>query len=631
MKYRPEIDGLRALAVIPVILFHAGFNLFNGGYVGVDVFFVISGYLITTILIEDLENNRFSLISFYERRARRILPALYFVMFICIPFSWLWMTPTQWKVFSQSLGAVTLFVSNILFWRESGYFKSNAEELPLLHTWSLSVEEQYYLLFPIFLFLLWRFGKNKVFLTIVIISIVSLVLSEFGWRYKETANFYLTPTRAWELLFGSMTAFIIKKQGVKKNNLLSLIGVSAIFFSIFFYDKSTPFPSIYTLVPVIGVVLFILYADKDTYVAKLFSLKLLVGIGLISYSAYLWHQPILALSRIKIFFDEPSKILMFSLSISSIVLAFFSWKFIEKPFRTQGTISRSSIFRYSLIGGFVFISVAVLGQFEKILAFSEIKNKKLIEDIEFGSYGGGNIDRVDLVKNPKIILVGDSHARQYIIALREILPKTSIHSFDACLSLPGLINEYRGKTSSRTGCINHHKEYIDYIKNNNSINTIIIAQSWPKNLFDLSTRKILGYVDKSSESKIRFEKELSELFFIFQKLKLNVIVVGHVPSARAASKYMKNGFVECIYAFGEDLCDKEYSKEKRAGIMINNSLKKVSKSFNNVTFLDPFEALCDNINCFIIKNKNLIYSDHAHLTKYGADLIADKLKKYIGE
>ena len=173
MKYRPEIDGLRALAVVPVILFHAGFELFSGGFVGVDVFFVISGYLITSLLIEDIENKRFSILHFYERRARRILPALFFVMLVCIPFAWMWMLPSQMKDFSQSLVAVSLFASNILFWRESGYFAATSEEKPLLHTWSLAVEEQYYVLFPIFLILAWRFGKNRVFWMIFVMAAIS--------------------------------------------------------------------------------------------------------------------------------------------------------------------------------------------------------------------------------------------------------------------------------------------------------------------------------------------------------------------------------------------------------------------------------------------------------------------------
>ena len=220
MKYRGEIDGLRALAVVPVMLFHAGFELFGGGFVGVDVFFVISGYLITTILIEDIENKRFSIINFYERRARRILPALFFVIFACIPFAWMWMDLSQMRDFSQSLVALSLFASNILFWTESGYFAGAAEEKPLLHTWSLAVEEQYYLLFPIFLILAWRFGKNRVFWIIVFMSALSLLLSEWGWRNDAIANFYLAPTRAWELFAGSIAAFVVQKQGVKKNNLI---------------------------------------------------------------------------------------------------------------------------------------------------------------------------------------------------------------------------------------------------------------------------------------------------------------------------------------------------------------------------------------------------------------------------
>ena len=347
MKYRPEIDGLRAMAVLPVILFHAGFELFSGGFVGVDVFFVISGYLITTtILIEEIENKRFSIVNFYERRARRILPALFFVMLICIPFAWLWMLPNQMKDFSQSLVAVSLFASNIFFWRESGYFAAAAEEKPLLHTWSLAVEEQYYLLFPIFLILAWRFGKNRVFWMIVLMAAISLLLSEWGWRNKATANFYLAPTRAWELFAGSIAAFVVHKQ-VKKNNFLATLGLAAIVFSIFFYDENTPFPSVYALAPVLGVVFLVLYADKETIAAKLLSTKGLIGIGLISYSAYLWHQPLFAFARIRSI-EHPSVLLMSALSLISFVLAYFSWRYIEKPFRDKNMLSRTQIFSASL-------------------------------------------------------------------------------------------------------------------------------------------------------------------------------------------------------------------------------------------------------------------------------------------
>ena len=208
MHYRQEIDGLRAVAVIPVVLFHAGFEIFSGGYVGVDVFFVISGYLITSILIRELEQGEFSLVRFYERRARRILPALFFMMLVCIPFAWAWMTPSQIEDFGRSLVAVSLFASNILFWRKIDYFAPAAEENPLLHTWSLAVEEQYYMFFPLFLLLAWRFGRTRVFYMIAAIAAASLLFANGAGATMPVANFYLAPTRAWELLAGSLCAFI---------------------------------------------------------------------------------------------------------------------------------------------------------------------------------------------------------------------------------------------------------------------------------------------------------------------------------------------------------------------------------------------------------------------------------------
>ena len=364
MKYRAEIDGLRALAVVPVILFHAGFELFSGGFAGVDVFFVISGYLITTILIEDIENKRFSLVNFYERRARRILPALFFVMLVCIPFAWMWSFNQQYKEFSQSLVAVSLFASNILFWRKTDYFSTATDEKPMLHTWSLAVEEQYYVLFPIFLILAWRFGKNRVFWMIVVMAAMSLLLSEWGWRKQTTANFYLAPTRAWELFAGSIAAFMVRKQGVQKNNLLALLGLAAIVFSIFFYDETTPFPSVYTLVPVLGVVLLVLYADKETFASKLLSTKVFVGVGLISYSAYLWHQPLLAFARWRNYGNDLTTNMSTWLILMNLVLAILTYQFIETPIRKKTFLSsRKAIFTFSILGFALFISVGLSGHF----------------------------------------------------------------------------------------------------------------------------------------------------------------------------------------------------------------------------------------------------------------------------
>ncbi len=200
MEYRREIDGLRAVAVIPVILFHAGFNTFSGGFVGVDVFFVISGYLITSIIVAEKNAGSFTLLNFYERRARRILPALLFVMLACLPFAWLWLPPVDLKYFSESVAAVPLFASNILFWRTTNYFAPPAELIPLLHTWSLAVEEQYYVIFPLFLLVAWRLGKTRIAAFLFFVTIVSLAAAQALSAVKPAATFFLLPMRGWEIL-----------------------------------------------------------------------------------------------------------------------------------------------------------------------------------------------------------------------------------------------------------------------------------------------------------------------------------------------------------------------------------------------------------------------------------------------
>ncbi len=337
MQYRSEIDGLRAMAVIPVIFFHAGFEWFSGGFVGVDVFFAISGYLITSIILKEKNRDTFTIAKFYERRARRILPALFFVTLCTLPFAWFWMLPLQLKDFSQSLVAVSVFASNFLFWIESDYFAAEAEEKPLLHTWSLAVEEQYYVFFPLFIILLWGFGRQNLVYIIAVVSVFSFALAEYGWRYYPTANFYLAPARVWELLAGALCAFYLFDRRPLKSNLLSGLGLALIVYSIFALDETTPFPSVYTLAPVIGSCLVILFGAGNTVVARFLSTKVLVGIGLISYSAYLWHFPLFAFARIRTL-AEPSSLLMLALSLMAFTLAYFSWRYIERPFREKRVV-----------------------------------------------------------------------------------------------------------------------------------------------------------------------------------------------------------------------------------------------------------------------------------------------------
>lgn len=369
MRYRRELDGLRAIAVLPVIFFHAGFHILSGGFVGVDIFFVISGYLITSNILTEKQAGTFSLIEFYERRARRILPALFFVMLACLPFAWLWMLPSDLKSFSQSLIAISVFSSNILFWQESGYFDIAAELKPLLHIWSLGVEEQYYLLFPVFIMCTYRLNKRLVIGIFIGVALTSLALAHWGSFNKPVATFYLLPTRAWEMLIGALVAFYLRSKydglSVIYNKLASqfasIFGLLLIGYAVFAFDKSTPFPSLYSLIPTVGAALIILFATPQTIVGRLLASKLLVGVGLISYSAYLWHQPVFAFARLGHF--DVDNIYVLVLIISSVfVFSYFSWKYIEKPIRYRLFLrSRMRFLLTTVLLTLLFISVGLLG------------------------------------------------------------------------------------------------------------------------------------------------------------------------------------------------------------------------------------------------------------------------------
>jgi peptidoglycan/LPS O-acetylase OafA/YrhL len=660
LKYRPEIDGLRALAVVPVILFHAGFELFSGGFVGVDVFFVISGYLITTILIEDIENKRFSIVNFYERRARRILPALFFVMLVCIPFAWMWMLPSQMKDFSQSLIAVSLFASNILFWRKSGYFAAAAEEKPLLHTWSLAVEEQYYVLFPIFLILAWRFGKNRVFWMIVVMAAISLLLSEWGWRNKSTANFYLAPTRAWELFAGSIAAFIVQKRGVQKNNLLSVIGLSAIIFSIFFYDETTPFPSVYALVPVLGVVLLVLYADKETLAARLLSTKGFVGIGLISYSAYLWHQPLFSFARIRSL-EHPSLILMSALSAISILLAYVSWRYIEKPFRCKRTINRIQIFATSLVLLTSFSAIGLVGHFNK--GFLQLFEERIqfldgfktaqIRSLKAScthitGFKQRNICVLGNEENIKGIIIGDSHAAMLSEPLNRKMQKlgVGILSFTDG-DCPPIIDVWRRDTVNK--CNEYNKEAIDYIKSNEEIEYIILSGRWTiyveRNSFDnkeggvepegdMFLDVISNGIREINSEEVRQEKLLKKMqdtLANFDSLNRKIFVVFPVPEVGFEPAHN-----EARYRLHKALED--YDSTHSYDVFLNRNQKvrvafnEIDNQLNSTVFFDVSNNLCSEQTrrCNTFNQNNIpLYYDDDHLSSVGSEIIVEEIQQWI--
>ena len=448
MQYRPEVDGLRALAVLPVILYHAKLPYFQGGFVGVDVFFVISGYLITRIILSEVFTSSFSLVNFYERRARRILPALFCVLTLSTALAWFLLPPNELKDFGQSLFSVSFFISNFFFWIEGGYFDLGTDFKPLIHTWSLAVEEQFYILFPLFVLFVYGLNRRAIFPLMFLSLFISLYLAYiFSDSSQSTevrqAAFFLLPTRAWELMLGGVLFIANQKNFIYSNTninkFFSFIGLVLLCYSILFFNESTPFPSLYSLVPTVGTALILIFSLHGTITNKILTFNPIVFIGLVSYSAYLIHQPLLSFSRYY-FLDDLTLINIIFVLLLTFLLSYLSWNYIEQPFRDKNKISRKNIFIFSLSGCLFFgtlgLSIHINEGFKHRYTNEEVllldfhsyekreelyKNRVCFLRKDQDSFG-------ETCKTGNIYIWGDSHAAGLSFGMNEISEITQFTS-----------------------------------------------------------------------------------------------------------------------------------------------------------------------------------------------------------
>lgn len=665
-SYRAEIDGLRALAVIPVILFHAGFEWMSGGYVGVDVFFVISGFLITSIILKEKQQGDFSLTAFYERRARRILPALFTVMACCLPLAWLLMTPGQLVDFSHSLIAVPLFVANILFWRTSDYFAPNADEQPLLHIWSLGVEEQYYLVFPLALILLWRLGLARTVQLIALAAIASLALSEWSWRHAATANFYLPHTRAWELLLGSLLALLTLQRPLHERiasklatNLLGAAGLALILVAIFAYDNNTPFPSLYALVPTLGTALILAFGQRDSWVGRLLSARWIVAVGLVSYSAYLWHQPLFAFARLQDPNTPPSRIFAL-LTVLTLVLAWLSWRFVEQPFRNRTTYSRRRIFALAAGGSLLFIAIGIGGHlsngFENRVSgqvqalFHELRHDKRAL---CGKSAGRNVapatsvcNRGDPTQPVTIAVLGDSHADALYSRLGDLFASHHINAtlltYSGC---PPVMDIFRADEDSSHRCPQYNQAVFDLLAGDASVDTVILAARWPLYMESHSFDNGEGGVEPAADSVLlaptgsdtRWQgDDALRQGLIAARIKSSieryldagktVILVYPVPEVgwhapNLMAHYLKND-TELEHGFSTDyrvIAD----RNRRANAALD-SVGDHPRLFR----IRPESIFCNTWRqdrCIFALDGKLLYFDEDHLSLFGSDFVVDSI------
>ena len=426
LKYRKEIDGLRAVAVLPVILHHAGLTLFEGGYLGVDIFFVISGYLITSLVVEQISTNSFSLAHFYERRARRILPALFFVMLVCIPFAWWLMLPDDLENFGQSLVATTAMLNDVLLYYTSGYWALESAFKPLVHTWSLGVEEQYYLVTPLFILLVFSLGRRALAGAFLLVFLASIIYSQQQTSLSPVSNFLMLSGRAWELAVGALLAMgisgLVGRSNKTVNNLMSWLGCILIVISFAVFDQQTRHPGYATLLPVAGTSLLILFANSGNVIGRILSQRPLVLMGLVSYSAYLWHQPLFAFVRLASL-EEPDVLLMSALGLLSFVLAAFSWRYVEQPCRDPAKVPRRVFLPAIVAAGIVIATIGFFwhstsGQMQRWpeLAYGDQYGTRLNAAFNVSARRFISADFSGDEKNTNVLVIGPSFARDFINA-----------------------------------------------------------------------------------------------------------------------------------------------------------------------------------------------------------------------
>ncbi|WP_089536776.1 acyltransferase family protein [Escherichia coli] len=634
--YQPDVDGLRTVAVLLVLLFHVGFSSISGGFVGVDIFFVISGYLITGILVSGMEKGTYKYTTFISSRISRLYPTLLTILIICLIFGFLIFTPNDYKELGISSLYSALSISNFHFMLGAGYFDTSSEVNPLLHTWSLSVEQQFYLIWPLIIFAAMKSGRKLAVSLIVIAGVMSLFASQMMTKINPTQNYFMMPYRIFEFAVGGILFFIPNDKARNKliSTILFLIGVALIFYSAFNFDKSTPFPGLNAMIPVIGSCLCILFS-KHTPAGYLLRNKLFVSIGIVSYSVYLIHWPLLVFYKYYIF--RPINTLEKASIVSvSIFLAYVSYYFIENKFRR---INLSSINKMAVSFSIVFISVLSVSHIiYKNNGYSfrvnEYFKQKMNNSGEFhlqqyggnGYYAGAHIIGDKTASKVSAVLMGDSFARQYAHAIDV---NSQGHKFitslnDGCFFSRDYTTFYAGLPDPK--CQQRLNFAIDY---SNKFNVPVI--------FGMRWIGYEGMVSDPQGNQQKFNDENEFINFSINNIKNNiaalnnkkVVILGAPPGTDGVG-----GVEKCVNrpSYLPLVCTRYLSTDDKDTFnkRMNSAIRSALNGYNNVLFIDPYDYLCKDGKCITMTNDyQFIYSDAVHLSKSGAALVWDKAKNKI--
>jgi len=653
VTYRPEIDGLRAIAVVSVIFYHAqltifGNQYFKGGFIGVDIFFVISGYLITSLILKELKNSgKFSFLNFYQRRARRILPALFLVMFVSLPFAWRYLFPTNFIDFLKSVLYSLGFSSNFYFhYSDLTYGTEDGLLKPFLHTWSLSVEEQYYIFFPLLLLVAFKYFKKYLLIILIISFIISLQIADWSSKNYPSINFYFLHTRIWELLAGSILSYFEIQQNGRSNKLLlnqilTVCGLFLILHSIVFFNDKMFHPSYYTISPIIGVCLIIWFSNKNEFVTKILSSKLFVGTGLISYSLYLWHYPIFAFGRIKE--GLPTQHEKFKWMIITVILSVLSYFLIEKIFRNKKykfkklflPLSVSFLILCALYASFY--SLSLKGDFKDRIPtylkkdFEKKPWKKLYQNEELCHNRQDNFCIHNKDKKIKVYLIGDSIPSALMPELIKTLNNYRIIQMTNgfCFYNPNF-NEFDKKTQKLNinRCTNFFQNNIKNILLNEKDKSFVIFSGQLKSYIE-------GNKHKNIINENNYIKNLKKEFNILSKNKnLKLFLLGPFPQFKENILHKLQKEKTLTLAERELTLSKikiKYSKKK--------FLKENKKVFDFINFFKNLngniimvdDLFCDKEYCYSNDKKNIFVVDVHHPSSYSSKIISKKILKKIIE
>jgi len=645
-NYRPEIDGLRCIAVISVILYHAKITFFHtqpfkGGFIGVDIFFVISGYLITSIILRELiDKGSFSFKNFYMRRIRRILPALIFIMLVSIPFSWIYIYPIDLISFSKSILYSLGFGSNFYF-HYSGLEYGSPESLlkPFLHTWSLSVEEQYYILFPVALVTVFKYFRKNILIFLLLCFIISLALADWGSKNYPSSTFYFLHARIWELICGSLMAYFEVKQGHRSQNkilcqILPVFGLFLISCSIFFFDNKIFHPSFYTLIPVVGASLILWFTNKDDIIKKILSYKIFVGIGLISYSLYLWHYPIFSFAKnLEIFFDENFGKLF--LIIITFILSIFTYYFIERPAR------RTNSFKIVFLTLIVFAFMVLVYNTTVIINdgfLNRVKVKNYQEKHTFDYLTQKDKKCFGRRENPckfgshkkEILLIGDSQLASLSF---DLYNRTKFSYTFKPITIPGYfhlrdvkqINKHTKKVN--TG-YDVQRDKIDKILNESKNNIIIIGGA--TSLY-FQNKRVEGraihwdslFVDKVS---LKYDSTIIENAFmnLIKDLSINNEVILLYPMPEIGVNLQKKKFENMVRVFNYKYSS--FLKQNKEVINFFNTINhpKIHKVYSYKAFCNEKTDLCATHD-----ENNFFFYDGYHPSLEGAKMINNLIMNKI--